>query len=165
MNWNIKPFSHRCYITGEPFEDQARYTSYLVADQESGELVRYDVSEAEVEKFQPEGEVICRWSRVYKKQPERGADARQQRETAESVFVSLFESEAGDEEEERETLKQVLGVFLERKKILKDRGFCQDRSAQILEHRKNGNVFLVPTDRMTAESLPRIQERLGELMG
>lgn len=165
MNWHIKPFSHRCFISGEPFEDGERYTSHLVADQESGELIRFDVSEAAADRFQAEGEVICRWSRVYKREPERGASARQQRETAESVFVSLFESDDAEEDAERETLKQVLGVFLERKKVLKDRGFHREGAYQILEHRKNGNVFLVPTDRMTPEFLPRIREKLGELMG
>ena len=167
MDWQIKPFSRRCGVTGKPFEDGERYTSFLLIEKETGELARLDVAESEAEGFQPEGELICRWSRDFRKEPDGGPSARQQRESIESVFVSLFESESGEEEdtEERETLKQVLGVFLERKRILKDRGFCHDGAFQVMEHRKTANVYLVPTGRMTPESLPRIQETLGELLG
>ncbi len=164
MDWQIKPFSRRCGVTGNAFEDGDRYISFLLVDRETRELVRFDIAEAEAESFQPDGEVICRWSREFRQEVEGGPSARQQRESIESVFVSLFEGES-DDPEERETLKQVLGVFLERKRILKDRGFCHDGAFQVMEHRKTGNVFLVPTGRMTAESLPRIQEKLGELVG
>jgi hypothetical protein len=165
MDWQIKAFSRRCGVTGRAFEDGDRYISFLFIDQESRELARSDIAEAEAESFQPDGEVICRWSREFRKEAESGPSARQQRESIESVFISLFEGESEDDPEERETLKQVLGVFLERKRILKDRGFCHDGAFQVMEHRKTGNVFLVPTGRMTAESLPRIQEKLGELVG
>ncbi len=167
MSWQIKPFSRRCHVCGEAFQDGERYTSFLVNDPESGELTRFDVGEAETEAFQPEGELVCRWSRAFREEADRGPNARQQRETVESVFMSLFEGEADGEEqdvEERETLKQVLGVFLERKRVLKDRGFAQDGAFQVMEHRRSGNVYLVPTGRMTSELLPRIQEKLGELI-
>jgi len=167
MNWQIKPFSHRCCITGEAFEDGGRYASYLVVEEETAELVRFDVSLEAEGRFQPPGEVLCRWSRLYRKQPEGGNTARRRRESAESLFYSLFESEAEDDgdAEERETMKQVLGVFLERKKILKDRGFANEGAVQVMEHRKSGNVYLVPTGRMTPDSLLRVREKLGEWVG
>ncbi len=165
MNWQIKPFSHRCCLSGNAFEDGARYVSYLVVDGKSGELTRFDLSREDEERFEPPGEVLCRWSRVYKKEPEQENTAKLQKESAESIFISLFESEDEDDREERETMKQVLGVFLERKRVLRDRGFSNEGSLQVMEHRKSGNVFLVPTGRMTPDSLLRIQEKLGEWIG
>ncbi len=154
-------------MTGEPLEDGTRYASYLVLEEKGGELARYDVSEAEEERFEPAGEVLCRWSRLYRKEPERENRSRRRKESAESLFISLFESDNGEEDEdpERETMKQVLGVFLERKRILKDRGFARDGRVQVMEHRRSGNVFLVPTGRMTPDSLLRVRERLGEWLG
>ncbi len=164
MSWQIKPFSHRCCITGNAFEDGARYVSYLVAHDEGEEFLRFDLDRDVEDRFQPEGEILCRWSRVYKSPPERENAKRKQKETAESLFVSLYESEDEEEDEERETMKQVLGIFLERKRILKDRGFSREGAYQVLEHRRTGNVFLVPTNRMTPRALLRIQEKLGKLM-
>ncbi len=165
MNWQIKPFSHRCCITGDVFEDGARYVSYLVVEEGQQELSRFDVAESAEARFEPPGEVLCRWSRVYKEKPERENPSRRQKESAESMFFSLFESEDDGDGEDRETMKQVLAVFLERKKILKDRGFANQGAVQVMEHRKSGNVFLVPTGRMTPEALLRIQEELGEWIG
>ncbi len=165
MNWQIKPFSHRCSITGEPFEDGARYASYLVQEEGDRELSRFDVGAEEEARFQPPGEVLCRWSREYRKESGRENPAKRQKESAESLFFSLFESEDEEDDRDRETMKQVLGVYLERKRILKDRGFAREGAVQVMEHRKSGNVFLVPTGHMTPESLLRIQEKLGEWIG
>lgn len=164
MNWHIKPLSSACASTGKPFETGDRYVSFLVEDGQDREIHRYDVLEAEVSGFSPEGEVFCRWPQVYRKEPAGNEAEKQQKASLEGMFFSLFETEE-EEDEDAATLKRFLGLFLQRKNILKARGVTDDGRFQVMEHRKTKSIFLVPQGEVTPEALVKIQEVLGELVG
>ncbi len=93
MVWQIKPFSHRCHLSGAVFEDGDLYASVLLVDG-TGELQRFDFLAGKEEEFTVEGEILCRWRQTYRKEPEKDDALRRQRETAEGLFLSLFEQAA-----------------------------------------------------------------------
>lgn len=171
MVWQIKPFSHRCVVTANPFEAGEQYVSYLVID-DNNELQRFDVSAEHDEEFQPEGELLCRWRQVYKKEPEKDDSARKQRETAEGLFLSLYEDageQAGEEEEpggeEGEIMKKFLSLLLERKKILRPRGDSPDGAFRLMEHARTKAIYPVPAGELSPNEFMRIGDRLNELVG
>lgn len=180
MLWQIKPFSHRCCVSGKPFEAGDAYLSYLTID-DNNELQRFDVSVDQDEEFKVEGQLLCRWRQVYKKEPEKDDSARKQRETAEGLFLSLFEEDdlAGEEsgaadvsaghdpEEEGETeiMKKFLCLLLERKRILRSRGTSPDGRFRLMEHVRSKNIYAIPAGALTQDELMRISERLQALVG
>ncbi|MCH8474585.1 MAG: hypothetical protein LAT55_05085 [Opitutales bacterium] len=187
MDWQIKSFTRKCFLTGRPFSDGDRYISMLIDRGQKGELERLDFLAGKENDFSPLGKVLCRWQREFKRSPVK-SDGDEQRKTAEHLFFSLFEDlpdnpgedspnaeEAADvesvepeelplEEEGREALKQILGLLLERKKVFKTVGYTPDQSYQILEHRQMGEVFLVPAGELSPETMVRIQKRLEGLV-
>lgn len=172
MVWQIKPFSHRCVVTANPFQVGEAYVSYLVIDA-NNELQRFDVSADHDEEFQPEGELLCRWRQIYKKEPEKDESARRQRETAEGLFLSLYEdpeedASGADEaapDEEREILKKFLSLLLERKKVLRPRGDSPDGRFRLFEHARSKAIYPVPAGELAPDEFMRISGRLSELVG
>jgi hypothetical protein len=173
MVWQIKAFSHRCCVSGEPLEVGEHYVSYLVVDN-SNELQRFDVSASHDEGFEPEGQLLCRWRQLYKKEPAQDDSARRQRETAEGLFLSLYDEPADDNtpEEEREKLaeqaeilKKFLGLLLERKRVLRPRGTSPDGKLRLLEHVRSKSILAVPAGELSQDELMRISDRLNALVG
>ena len=174
MVWQIKAFSHRCCVSGEPLKVGEHYVSYLVVD-EQNELQRFDVSSESDEKFEPQGELLCRWRQLYKKEPERDDSARKQRETAEGLFLSLYDGDGSDGEpseeeaanlaEEAEIMKKFLGLLLERKRVLRFRGTSPDGRFRLMEHAGSKSIFPVPAGTIGQEELLRISGRLNALVG
>jgi len=172
-------------VTGVSFEDGALYASLLLVD-EKGVMQRYDfLAEKEDEFAPPAGEILCRWRQAYRKEPEKNEALRRQRETAEGLFLSLFEIPAGAEETpggeagaeessgpveetpdgaEAEILKKFLGLLLERKKIIRPRGLSPDGRFRIVEHARSKNIFLIPAGELTPDEFMSISERLSELV-
>lgn len=172
MVWQIKAFSHRCCVSGNPLEVGEYYVSYLVID-ENNELQRFDVSAANDEAFEPQGELLCRWRQVYKQEPVQDDAARKQKETAEGLFISLFEEEteeAPEEEreklaQEREIMKKFLAVMLERKRVLRPRGESPDGACRLMEHVRSKSIYPVPSGVLAQEELMRISEWINSLVG
>jgi len=168
MAWQIKPFSHRCHLLEKTFEEGDTYVSFLVVDSEN-ELQRYDVSAEKEEAFEPTGEVICRWTQVYKEPPEKDDSAKRQRETAEELFLMLFEGgDAGDEDSSEENevpvLKKFLGLLLERKRVLRPRGKSSDGQYRLMEHRGTKTIYPVPAGDLDRDELMQISDRLNDLI-
>jgi hypothetical protein len=172
MLWQIKPFSHRCCVSSHAFAAGETYVSYLAID-DNNELLRFDVLEAREEEFELTGQLLCRWRQVYKKEPEKDDSARKQRETAEGLFLSLYEDlpeeESPEEAEEArrqgEIMKKFLALLLERKRILRPRGNSPDGLFRLMEHARSRNIFPVPAGSLSPEELVRISERLNALVG
>ena len=172
MVWQIKPFSHRCFVSATPFEDGDTYVSYLVVDK-SKELQRFDISAEAASDYRPEGELLCRWRQVYKKEPEKDNSGRRQKETAEGLFLSLYEEDpdalesgenVGETEAEAEILKQFLALLLERKRVLRPRGKTPDGQFRLYEHAKSKAIYAVPAGKLGPEELMQISDRLAELV-
>lgn len=172
MLWQIKPFSHRCCVSSRPFESGETYVSYLTID-DNNELQRFDVADGEDEAFEPAGQLLCRWRQCYKKEPEKDDPARKQRETAEGLFLALYEElpeeESLEETEEAirqgEIMKKFLALLLERKRILRPRGNSPDGRFRLMEHSRSKTIFPVPSGALGQDELMRISERLNALVG
>ena len=161
MELNLQPQAGTCFVTQAVFTEGARVVSFLVRDP-GGEFRRYDcLAEAEGENLPP-GEVLCRWTRVFKPRPV-GVDAeRELKMSAESLFLSLTDEGSGDVSENMQ-LKQFLALMLERKRVLKNRGRSIGGNL-VYEHMRSKRMIEVPAGEMDAEFFLSVREKLGLLI-
>lgn len=181
MDWQIKPFSRKCAVSGQPFSSGDRYLSILLVATGDNQIERVDIHVDREADFPLPGRTICRWTRVYEP-PERDESGETIRKTAEDLFLALngelpeppareSDQSGADplspeslDEVARAALRQILGLLLERRRVLKTRGYTPDGNAQIMEHRKLGEVYLVPTGEPQPEVFLRIEPFLQGLV-
>ena len=164
MDLQLQPLATQCAVSGEPFTEGARVASHLVRMGAALEIMRFDVLEAHLEGFRPEGFVACRWVQPFK--PRRAGENpdRALKLTAENLFVTLADP-ATEPTAENTRLLQFLALMLERKKILRPRGPSTDGLRQRYEHAKSKVMFEVPAGELTAEFFVAVQEQLSVLVG
>lgn len=162
MDWQIKPLAKESAVSGNSFSVGDRIVCFLFLNDEA-EIERADVKEEEREKYpRPESILGC-WGRVVKDQKDEEREARQQvLASSEELFLSLYQ-EGTIASEERESLKQVIGLMLERKRIIRatpERG----EGYQVFRHVKNKQFYNVPNGDISPQQLLKIQETLGTLV-
>ena len=166
--------------------------SYLTRA-EQGEIVRIDLREEERGELGNFGPVIGWWSSIVPTPEDSQAETnKQQLRTTEGIFLSLFpepedadDSETTDSEEEaadkieaaqdiiedpeliadRDTLKYLLSLMLERKRILKPIGRPKPGEPTLYRHPKLEREFEVPSIDITGDAVLRIQEQLQAIIG
>jgi hypothetical protein len=163
MEMNLQPLAKTCFVSGEPFVEGGRVASYLVRA-ENMDIVRYDVLEAHVGDFKPEGFVACRWVQPYKPRKSGENPDRALKLTAESLFATLADPTT-EPTPENTRLLQFLALMLERKKILRPRGKSADGARNRYEHAKTKEIFEVPVGELTPEFFIAVQEQLTILVG
>ncbi len=161
MEWHITPISRESRLTGEPFEKGDRVLSSLVKTDE-GEALRIDVLESESDDLELPGDLICKWTQVFKP---RNTDDKEREEamklTADNLLLNLFE---GEEEPTTENahLKHFLGLMLERRRVLKvvekDENFIQ------YLHRPSKQVLPVPIVNLDTQFFIENQDRLSPIL-
>lgn len=165
MDWQIKPLAHKSAVSGETLNIGEKVVCFIFVD-ENAEIQRIDIREQETEQFPRPESILGRWTRVVKSRGEEEREAReQQMATAEDIFFSLFNVADGDEEtvSERETLKQVLALMLERKRILRSQGKVKDGYQHYL-HVKTKRELSVSMHELTVDQLISLQEKLEALV-
>lgn len=164
MDLQLQPLATQCAVSGEPFTAGVRVASHLVRMGAALEIMRFDVLEAHLEGFRPEGFVACRWVQPFK--PRRAGENpdRALKLTAENLFVTLADPTT-EPTPENTRLLQFLALMLERKKILRPRGPSADGLRQRYEHAKSKAIFEVPAGELTAEFFVAVQEQLSVLVG
>lgn len=163
MEMHLQPLATTCFVSGEPFVEGGRVASYLVRGANL-EIVRYDVLEANIPQFAPEGFVACRWVHPYKPRKAGENTDRTLKLTAENLFVTLADPTT-EPTEENTRLVQFLALMLERKKILKPRGKSADGQRNLFEHAKTKQMFEVPAGELTPEFFVAVQQQLSVLVG
>src|SRR4051812_13934578 len=88
MEMNLQPLATACFVSGEPFVEDARIASFLVRTT-TLEIVRYDLLEAHAAEFAPEGFVACRWVHVFKSRHGDVNPDRTLKLNAENLFLTL----------------------------------------------------------------------------
>ncbi len=151
MEWSIKSLSRRCNATNEVFSDGDIVVCFVVK-KENGDLERFDVLERNLPGFSHGGTVVGFWKRVFSSNTDAVVELKQKLASQEDFFVSLFES---PETEDGETLKQLLALFFERKRILRSAGMVDGKYQRFI-HIKTKREFLVPSEEITPESLSRL---------
>ncbi|MBI5768961.1 MAG: hypothetical protein HZA93_14290 [Verrucomicrobia bacterium] len=164
MDMHLQPLATNCFVSGQPFADGDRVASFLVRNA-SLEIVRYDVSEANVATFAPAGYVACRWVHRFKPRSHTDSDAaRALKLSAENLFLTLADP-TNELNAESTRLVQFLALMLERKKVIRPRGLNADGSKQVFEHAKTKQVIEVPAGELTPEFFVAVQEQLSVLVG
>ena len=164
MDWQIKTISQKSSLTGNPFEPGDVAVSLIYKDAKAKEIGRADVHESELGEFALEGELLGRWRRVIRGPDEEAANASETLASAEDFFFSLYEGEEESKTEEREMLKHLLGLMLERKRVLRAVGPRQTKGEQTYLHVKTKQEVGVPILDMSHELMLQVQDTIGELI-
>lgn len=163
MDWQIKTLSKNSSQSGAQFKagDVVVCVVFLNA---SGELERKDFLKSEFGENSFEGSFVGKWERVVSENPE--ADERKARKMAlagsEDFFISLFD-ENSVEIEQKDVLKQMLALMLERKRILKAKGRPQG-NVQLYVHTQSKREFQVEQKDLTEELILHIQSQINVFM-
>lgn len=162
MDWQFKPPAKSSSVSGEPFDEGERVCCFLYLD-EQAQLQRTDVRESEAEGLAVPGRLLGRWTRMMKAPEEERREARKQAlATGEEMFLGLYASEAPPSEEQ-DTLKQLLALMLERKRVLRALG-KPAADTQIYLHVKSREEFSVPMRRLEPAQVMQIQAQLDALV-
>jgi len=164
MELNLQPLATTCFVTGKPFGEGERVLSYLVRNETSEEVMRYDVLESASEGFTVPGFVACSWGHVFKPRKAGENPERELKLTAENLFVTLADP-SNEIAPENERLVQFLALMLERKKLLRPKGRSADGARNLFEHAKTKLIYAVPAGELNPEFFLSIQEQLSVLVG
>ncbi len=170
MELTLHPIATKCFVSGRDFAENDRVVSYLVREA-GGEVARRDLHESEDSagegggpKWMPPAFIYCRWTVGYKQRRAEDDTARMLKLTAENLFITLAAPEA-EPSPTNTPLLQFLALMLERKKLIKLRGYTEDGQRQIYEHRSSHQLYEVPVGDLNVEFFQKIQEHLGVLVG
>jgi hypothetical protein len=163
MELTLHPIATKCFVSGRDFAENERVVSYLVREA-TGEVARRDLLESADGSFMPPAFVYCRWVVAYKHRKAEEDTARMLKLTAENLFITLAAPEA-EPSPTNTPLLQFLALMLERKKLIKLRGYTEDGQRQIYEHRATHQLYEVPVGDLNVEFFQKIQEHLGVLVG
>ena len=194
MELTLHPIATKSYVSGRDFAENDRVVSYLVRES-TGEVARRDLLESEDPpppasgeaspaaasaseasapapgtgeatgpRWMPPAFIYCRWTVAFKQRKAEEDPARTLKLTAENLFITLAAPEA-DPSPTNTPLLQFLALMLERKKLIKLRGYTEDGQRQIYEHRASHLLYEVPVGNLNVEFFQKIQEHLGVLVG
>jgi hypothetical protein len=164
MELNLQPLATTCFVSGKSFVEGARVVSFLIRNEASDEVMRYDLLESERAGFAPSGVVACSWAHVFKPRKVNENPERELKLTAENLFVTLADP-AVELAPENERLVQFLALMLERKKLLRPKGRAADGVRNLFEHSKTKLIYAVPAGELSPEFFIAIQEQLSVLVG
>jgi hypothetical protein len=164
MELNLQPLATTCFVSGKSFGEGDRVVSFLIRNESSDEVMRYDMLESERAGFAPSGVVACSWAHVFKPRKVNENPERELKLTAENLFVTLADP-AVELAPENERLVQFLALMLERKKLLRPKGRAADGVRNLFEHAKTKLIYAVPAGELSPEFFIAIQEQLSVLVG
>ncbi|MGC9451085.1 MAG: hypothetical protein ACP5I4_06510 [Oceanipulchritudo sp.] len=163
MDISIRSVDDASALSGKPFAPGDRVWSYLFRTP-AGQVERIDILEEERGQLELEGAVICKWGHRIKVKDTSESEARRAAlQSADEVFLSLFEEDAGEEMTEelvatRNRLKFFLALQLERKRVLKPLGNRRYR------HMPTKREVTVPEIEISPEVIEQFREEIS-LMG
>lgn len=155
MEWNIKPRSEVCQVSGRPFtEDEIFYTT--LTETKEG-LERQDVCEEVWQQRNENIRPLCFWKSVFKATPPPEPEAVD-RSDAESELRRLVES---DNSHDRK-VSFLLAAMLERKRILKvqDRVTLGGIKRVVYLHTQTQETFVIEEPEIRLSDLEQIRADL-----
>ncbi|MBC2604970.1 hypothetical protein [Pelagicoccus albus] len=163
MEWHISPIASKSYHSGKDFAKDDGVACALVKNGE-GELVRVDTLVSEANKVEMPGDVLCRWTQLFKPKPSDGKEeAEALKLTADNLFISFFEGEEeGTLSEENAELKLFLGLMLERRRVLRVKARTRKYTRYV--HRPSKREFLVPAVDLDPRFFIENEEKLSFLI-
>ena len=166
VDWQIKTMADRSEQSGTPFNPGDRVACLVYMDEEAEELRRIDLLEAEAGEFALPGELLGRWVRLVVEPHAEAKSAPATLQSAEDFFFSLYEGVSEEEAppEEKQALRHLLALMLERKRVLRAVGSRQLEGGQPYLHVKSKRTFDVPIVPISASLMERIEDSIGELI-
>ena len=192
MELNLHPIATKSFVNGREFLENERVVSYLVRPALAGApgsetgpaFARYDLLETEdspefakgnfavaADQIAPPAFVYCRWVTGYKPRKDDNSDLNLKL-TADNLFITIAPAAGSSAEAVSDQLSavntpllQFLALMLERKKIIKLRGYTEDGQRQLYEHMPSHQMYEVPVGDLNVEFFQKIQEHLGVLVG
>lgn len=163
MELNLHPIAAVCFVSGRAFVAGDRVASYLVREA-SGEVARRDLLESEAPRYGQPVFIYGRWVTTYKPRRAEENPERALKLTAENLFLTLADP-AVEPNPANTPLLQFLALMLERKKLIKPRGFTPDGQRQVFEHMPSHQNYEVPVGTLDDEFFRKIREHLDVLVG
>lgn len=164
LDWQIKTLAKKSAISGREIKPGDCVVCAVFVD-ELGNLDRIDVHKDEFDASKINGKVIGWWERVVSDAPD--ADERAARKMAlassEDFFISLFDEQSNVEMDESDVVKQMLGLLLERKRILRPVGRSRN-GVQKYIHAATKREFDVPQKNLDEDLILKIQNQLGAII-
>jgi len=147
MEWNIKTISQHCAVCGAPFLDDEEVLS-LIFKSENGDIQRFDVSKKCASSLPFHGELIGQWKRFFSSKNSSNLKSTQELAIREEFFFSLFE---GKYSKEKEILKQLVSLLLEKKRVLKR--ISETSESVTFIHIRTKREFIVSNKEILPEEL------------
>lgn len=164
-DWSVRTIARSCAVCGNAFADGDEVVS-LAVRQPDGALARIDVAPECLAKFELNGELLGQWRRRFAQNVSERERFRQSTAGKEAFFFSLFDGETAgtpaDAGTEREALKQLFALLLERARLLRRVG-KPGRSVQKFVHSATGRAFDVPAGTLRPENLTTFENLLEML--
>ncbi|MBP1574341.1 MAG: hypothetical protein J6C34_01840 [Oscillospiraceae bacterium] len=157
MEWIIKSFSRACAVSGVPFSDGDEVICFVCRGNDNDEVSRFDVLSINASRFHPNGKVIGQWKKKISSNLSKKIDFEQKLAYQEEFFFSLYE---GEESNEKDILKQLFALLLEKKRILRSFG-RKNVQKQKFVHIKSKKEFLVPVKDFSPEDLTSLENVFG----
>ena len=108
--------------------------------------------------------ILGRWSRQFSVE-EKVLSKEERKDSAESFFISLYETEAGDASmEEARLLRYLFAISLERNRILRSIPMNSGASVQTFVHLKTKRNFEVPIEIPSRDAVSKIESIIGDLL-
>jgi len=161
QEWDIKPCGENCSGCGTVFADKDLYFSALFRGQEGYERRDYCAA-CTAANPQPDNISLSSWKGVYRLPPSTVEVLK--KETAETLLRKLMESS----DKSGKGAIYVLAAMLERKRILVEREIKKEAdgsSVIVFEHRKTGEMFLVPDPGLRLDQIEDVQKEVAALLG
>lgn len=161
-DWDIKPCGGSCAECQTPFADRQFFMAELVHGEEGYQ--RLDYCGACWEKLgKQELSSLSKWKGVFKAAAPPAPEVLK-KETAESLLRNFMQ----DEDESQINAMYVLAIMLDRKRILVERDTKQREDGTtviVYEHKKTGEVFVVPEPHLDLNALGTVQDEVAALLG
>ncbi len=163
MDWQVKPIARVCAASGKELHVGDLVTC-VVFKPVGGNIERADVLKDQAANFTPNGLLLGRWTREVK---ERGEEDQAQRAqllaSREEFFLSLYEDPA-DPSGDKDVLKHILAMLLERKRIIKQVGAAAEGQLTYV-HAATKQTYLVPVIDLQPAHTPQAGASLDTLVG
>ena len=165
MEWQIKTMAEGSAFSGKAFNPGDRVVCLVFKDTVADELMRIDILQDEVDDLDFPGALLGRWTRIVDEPGQEGKDVLAALQSAEDFFLSLYE--VPDEQAappEKQALQHILGLMLERKRVLRPIGCRRTTGDQPYVHIKSKQTFDVPIVNISSDLMHRIEPALGDLI-
>ncbi len=161
QEWDIKPRGNACSKCEETFDDNQSCFSVITYGEEG--YARGDYCEKCWEAGLKSAPYFSAWQGVFKLPPPKAEEVLK-KETAESLMRKLIQ----DEDESKINVIYILGVMLERKRLLaeKDVQIRDDGMLiRVYEYKKTGEIFLIADPKLQIDELEHVEDEVGAMLG